>query len=191
MASDSPLERPADARIDQDVGAPQAAGQQGERDAEPVEVVHAALGQGEDPRRGERHPEQIERAARAGDGDHQRADELEGHRDPQRNAVDRRVEREVHAGQHEPEQSGEQQIRPGAPAPLGSPQWDEDDRAAEQPQPYRAARADAREQRDRDRRAELDRGDRAEHERGRRRRREQAHPPRRGRCLTRSHGGRC
>ena len=100
----------AEARVDQDVGAPQRAGDQREPGAERVETAGAVAGQREDPERRERDPQQVEPAPRAQQRDGQRTDELERHRDPERDAVDRAVEAEVHRREHEPEQSRERQL---------------------------------------------------------------------------------
>ena len=54
--------------------------------------------------------------ARSGHGDRERADELDGHRDPERDPLERLVEAQVHAGEHEAEDGGEPQLPAGAPA---------------------------------------------------------------------------
>ena len=50
------------------------------------------------PGPGERDPEEVERAARAEHGDRERAEELDGRRQAERDAVDRLVEAGVHEG---------------------------------------------------------------------------------------------
>jgi hypothetical protein len=66
--------------------------------------------QRDDPSGCERHPEQVDPPARAAHRDRQRAQELDAHRDSQRDPMNRAVEAQVHPGQDQPEHAGEQEL---------------------------------------------------------------------------------
>ena len=135
-----------DAHAEQDVGGPEGAGQQGERHAEPVQVGAAEVRQQQDAGRGERHPGEVERPARAEHRNTERADELEGDGDAERDPVERRVEGEVHPREREPEQHRQHQLAPAEPAQRRPPDQGEHDRGREHAQEDRAAGADLVEQ---------------------------------------------
>jgi hypothetical protein len=95
------------ANAQKDVDAPENAGGEREHHAHAVETVADPRREECDPDRGHRDPEKVGGAARADEGDSQRPDELQRDGDPQRNAVERLEEAEVHGDQRQPE--GERQ----------------------------------------------------------------------------------
>ena len=97
--------------LEQDVGGPEPAGDQRERDADPVESAAAEVRQQQDAGGRQGDPDQVERPARAEHRDAERPDELERDRDAQRDAVERRVEGGVHPGEREAEQRSASQSR--------------------------------------------------------------------------------
>ena len=68
--------------------------------------VPAAAGEQHHPAGGEHHPAKINEAARRGDGDAERSEELDGHGDAERYASKRLVDREVHGGERQAEHGG-------------------------------------------------------------------------------------
>ncbi len=155
------LERPAQARVEQDVSRPQAARERRQRHAAGVEAVGAAVGESEDPDRGQAGPAEVEQPARAADGHRERTDELDRHRDAERDAVNRLVQAEVHPSQHEPEGDRQRQLPARVSAHARSPYGEQHDRRRQQPQERGASGPQAIEQRHRQRRPTLDRDDRA------------------------------
>ncbi len=136
----------------------------GQQDADQVEVRGPEVRQQEDSRRGERHPEQVERTPRAGHGHAQRADELDRDRDAQRDAVDRRVDRQVHGREDHPEDSDEAPVRRRPPADARPPGQHQDERGERLAEQHGARGADLVEDGLPEGRAELDRRHRRQHE---------------------------
>jgi hypothetical protein len=149
------LEGLADPRRQQDVRRPEAARKQGECDTQGIEVRRAEIREKQDPRRGERHPDEVQRAPRARDGYAQGTDELDRHRDPERDPVDGRVDRQVHRRERRTEQRNEPPVGSRAPAYAGWPDEREHDRGEHEPQQNRSGRTNLVEERLADRSAEL------------------------------------
>jgi hypothetical protein len=162
------LELPADPGREQYVGRPEAAGEQRQRDAEPVEVGGPEVRQQDDPAAGHGHPEQIERTPRPRDRHAERADELECHGDAERDPVDRLVEAQVHRDEREPVCQGQPPLGARQTPHRRAPQRREDDGREQHAEEGRAARADLVEQGLREGPAELDRRHRGQHEQRRR-----------------------
>ena len=79
----------------QDVGRPAGRGPEGEGEPDRIELDTRAPQQGH-PGAGQRDPEEVACATRPDHGDRERAQELDGRRQAERNAVDRLVEARVH-----------------------------------------------------------------------------------------------
>src|SRR5205823_6709790 len=107
-----------DTHAKQDVERPKEAGDCGESDARRVRRVSSTVSEQRYTRAREGHPEQVERPPRAEHRDRQRAEELNGHRDPKRRAVERLVEREVHRHEDNAERDDELQVSTASPTDL-------------------------------------------------------------------------
>ena len=117
----------------QDVGAPEDAGSEGERDAGRIEPFADPRCQERDAGGGHGDPEEVTRAPRADERDAERPDELERHGDPERDAVERLEEAEVHRDEHEAERHGEPKLGPRpVPDPRAKEQA-EDEPAEDEP----------------------------------------------------------
>ena len=153
-------EQRAGALGEHDVGGPQRARGEREGDAGRVERAAAVVGEQHDPEP-PRAPPTAGRAARRepADGDAERADELERHRDAERDPVHRLVDAEVHRAEREPEGDRDADVATRAPAQPRPPDRDEDQRGEREPPERGARRPELVEQLDRERRADLQRGD--------------------------------
>ena len=108
---------PAGLRAEQDVRRPHRAGEQREEDAGQVDARRRPRARA--PRRRARRaadPEQVARPPRADHGQGQRADELERHRDAERDPGEGLVDRPVHDPEADAEGEHDQPVRPGAAA---------------------------------------------------------------------------
>src|SRR5215207_8826163 len=157
----------ADALREQDVARPARRSHGGQRDAGRVEGLPRAVAEREqrDAGSGEQHPRHVARMAGAGERDPERPEELDRHGDAERDPRDRLEERQRQEPRAGAERHGCAEVGAAAPAHAGAHERPQDERREHQPQRHEAGRADAVEQRLRQRCAELDRRHRGDRQR--------------------------
>src|SRR5215212_1152682 len=127
---------------EEDVGGPQASGQEREGHTHRIEVhptEHAERSEQEDTGRGEHDPQQVEQSPGAGDGHTERTHELERNGNAQGYAVEGQVERNVHPRKREPEESSNKVPGPVVPTQLRAHQEEKHERREGDPQEDRTA----------------------------------------------------
>jgi hypothetical protein len=164
--------RPADARFEgtdpgalEDVGAPEEAGDQRQPHAEGVEgLALGPAGEEDDAGGRQQRPDEVATPPRAEQRNPERPDELQGHRDPERQPVESRVEAEVDRGHREPEQP-DVAVRPLAGQQQSAAHQRQQRQGAETgPEEDGAGRPDRVEEAGREGRPTLDRDDRSRHQ---------------------------
>jgi hypothetical protein len=131
-------------------------------------VQAAPRGEQRNPAGGQEDPQAIERPAGTGDGDGERADELDRNRDAEREAVQRLVKHEVHQSGRQPEQDSVGERAARVVAEVGPPDRDKYDGGESHAHEGGAAGTERRKEVLRHGGAELHRGDADQHEAGRR-----------------------
>src|SRR5699024_3453147 len=131
---------------------------EGERDAQRVEraAVPTAAEQRHTGEREDR-PHDGDAPPRGQYGERERTEDLEGDGRPERDPLDRAVERRVHPRQRHPEAGDEEQVAAGASAQGGAEDGEEQDGRDRQPEGDDAERTDAREEEGREGGPELGR----------------------------------
>jgi len=157
----------ADALREQYVARPARRRHGGQRDAGRVERLPRAVAerQQRDAGSGEHHPRHVARMAGAGERDPERPEELDRHGDAERDPRDRLEERQRQEPRARAERHGCAEVGAASPAHAGAHERPQDERREHQPQRHEAGRADAVEQRLRQRCAELDRRHRGDRQR--------------------------
>ena len=149
---------PAGLRAEQDVARPAAARPAGRTNPGQVRLAGDSPSSAT-PSPASADPDQVPRPAGPDHGDRQRTEELDGHRDAQRDPGERLVDRPVHGHQADPETEGDQPVPPAAAAYAGPGDDQEHHRRGDQAQPDHRRRRHDGEQVLGDRRPELDRDD--------------------------------
>ncbi len=146
-----------------DVAGPRRPGEQGEPDADPVDVGREDAEQG-DAGSGQPHPDQVPGAPGADQRDTQRPQELDGDGQPDRDAGERLVDRPVHRGQRDAVADHHAPLGPGASREARPGDHPEDHGRDSHPQPRDSRRIGEGEQRLGEGRADLHGHDRTQHE---------------------------
>jgi hypothetical protein len=152
-----------------DVGRPEGTGQQRKRDPGLLEVGKRGaqcLGDEHDPSGCGGDRDGIQPSARQRCREAEGADELDGHRDPDRQMGQRAVEGEVHQAEGDTERDHREPGATRVPSPAGADEDQQQGAGEEQAQNDGPAGADQRHERGGQRPAELHRDDASEHEEG-------------------------
>ena len=152
-----------DLPVEQDVAGPASGGQQAQADAEIVGGRPRA-GQCDHARAGHQRAHEVRPAARRGQGDGERAEELQRHRQAEAEPADRGVQGQVHGAVGRREQHHRAPLRPGERAPPGAPGGQQHDPGDPLADRDHARRADHAERQCRGRRAQLVGQGTAEHQ---------------------------